>query len=411
MKLFPTRGGGPAATGRLGGGQPPAKPLGLELPHAAAGPAPPAAPGRVVLPAPRVATPVQRAALALGVLTALLLALWLFSPILTPFVLAAAVAYFLDPAAGNLARLGLPRGVAALLLVLALAALSLLALLLLYPLLVNQVTVLLQRLPAYVLGVGQAVREALTLLAERLGPEVVDSRLQDLAVGQAGSIISFFGSALARLLGGGVALFNVFTFVAVTPVVAFYLLRDWPRMTARMDSWLPRRSAGVLRQMARDMDRLVSAWLRGQLLCCLLLAAIYAAGLTLVGLELGLAVGLMSGMLSFIPYVGSLAGLVVGLLLALAQFGTWNGVGLVLGVFLFGQIVEGYLVYPYLLGSRVELHAVWIIFALFAGGIAFGFLGVLLAVPLAAACGVVARYWLRRYLESPLYLDPPRTGL
>lgn len=373
-------------------------------------PALPPGRGQLRPPAPRVATPLQRAALALGLLLALLGALWLFSPILTPFVLAAAVAYFLDPVATSLARLGLPRGLAALLLVLALAAVSLLAMLLLYPLLISQVTILLNRLPAYALGIGQAVREALTMLSERLGPEVVDSRLQDLAVGQAGSVISFFGSALARLIGGGFALFNVFTFVAVTPVVAFYLLRDWPRLLLRLDAWLPRRSAGVLRQLAREMDRVLSAWLRGQLLCCLLLAAIYAGGLSLVGLELGLAVGLMAGLLSFIPYVGSLTGLLAALLLALAQFGTWNGVGQVLGIFFVGQLIEGYLVYPHLLGNRVELHAVWVIFALFAGGIAFGFLGVLLAVPMAAACGVLARYWLRRYLESPLYLDPPRTG-
>ncbi len=373
-------------------------------------PAHPPGRGRVEPPLRRLATPWQRLALALGLIVSLLLALWLFSPILTPFVLAAAIAYFLDPPASYMARLGVPRGLAALLLVLALAALSLLALLLLYPLLISQVTVLLQRLPAYVLGVGRAMREALTMLSDRLGPEVVDSRLQDLAVGQAGAIISFFGSALARLVGGGVALFNVFTFVAVTPVVAFYLLRDWPHLMLRISAWLPRRSAGVLRQLARDMDRVVSAWLRGQLLCCLLLAAIYAGGLSLVGLELGLAVGLMAGFLSFIPYVGSLTGMLAGLLLALAQFGTWNGVGQVLGIFLLGQIVEGYLIYPNLLGNRVELHAVWVIFALFAGGIAFGFLGVLLAVPMAAAVGVVARYWLRRYLESPLYLDPPRSG-
>jgi predicted PurR-regulated permease PerM len=213
-----------------------------------------------------------------------------------------------------------------------------------------------------------------------------------------------------RLIGGGVALFNVFTLVAVTPVVAFYLLRDWPGMIRRVDSWLPRRSAATLRQLARDMDRVLSAWLRGQLICCAILALFYAAGLSAVGLELGLTVGLMAGILSFIPYIGSITGLVTALLLALAQYGTWNGVLMVLAVFVAGQIIEGYIIYPRLLGDRVELHAVWVIFALFAGGVAFGFLGVLLAVPIAAAIGVVARFWLRRYLESPLYLDPPRTG-
>ncbi|MCB4824621.1 AI-2E family transporter [Roseicella aerolata] len=359
----------------------------------------------------RVATRGQRIALFAGLVAALLLGLWIFSPILTPFVLAAVIAYFLDPVATRLTRIGVPRGLAALLLIFALVAFALLVLLLLYPLLIAQVGILLQRLPSYVLGVSQAVRDAMTALAERLGPEIFDNRLQDLAVGQAGAIISYLGTSAARLIGGGVALFNVFTYVTVTPVVGFYLLRDWPRMLVRIDAWLPRRSAATLRQLARDTDRVLSAWLRGQLLCCALLAIYYAAALSALQLELGLTVGLMAGILSFIPYIGSITGLIAALALALAQFGTWNWVLAVLAVFVTGQVVEGYIIYPRLLGDRVELHAVWVIFALFAGGVAFGFLGVLLAVPLAAVIGVIARYWLRRYLESPLYLDPPRTGL
>jgi predicted PurR-regulated permease PerM len=380
------------------------------VPPAAAGPP---APGRGRLPPagpPRMATRGQRLGLTLGVLAALALAIWLFSPILTPFVLAACIAYFLDPPTSQLARLGVGRGFAALFMVLLLALVALIAVLLLYPLLIAQVTVLVQRLPAYVLRIGQALREALSALSEHLGPDVVDSRLQDLAVGQAGAMVSFLGTALARLLGGGIALFYVFTLVTVTPVVAFYLLRDWPRMVRQVDGWLPLRSAATLRQLARDMDRVLSAWLRGQLICCAILALYYAAALSAVGLELGLIVGLMAGLLSFIPYVGSITGMLTALLLALAQFGTWAGVLTVLGVFVIGQVVEGYIIYPRLLGDRVELHAVWVIFALFAGGVVFGFLGVLLAVPIAAAIGVVARFWLRRYLESPLYLDPPRTG-
>lgn len=359
---------------------------------------------------PRIATPRQRLLLAAGVACVLLGSLWLFSAILTPFVLAAVIAYFLDPPATRMAWIGVPRGVASLILVLALALAALLCVLLLYPLLLAQVTILLQRLPTYVLGIGQAVRDAFAAVAERLGPEIVDQRLQELAVGQVGAIVSFLGTALARLVGGGVALFNVFTLVTVTPVVAFYLLRDWPRMVMRVDAWLPRRSAATLRQIARETDRLLSAWLRGQLLCCGLLAVYYATALSAVGLELGVTVGLMSGILTFIPYVGSTTGLIASVLLALAQFGTWSGVLTVLAVYVAGQIVEGYIIYPRLLGERVELHAVWVIFALFAGGVAFGFLGVLLAVPMAAVLGVVSRFWLRRYLESPLYLDPPRTG-
>jgi predicted PurR-regulated permease PerM len=356
------------------------------------------------------ATRAQRLALFLGVIATILFALWLFSAILTPFVLAACIAYFLDPPVTRLKRIGVPRGLASFLLVLGLAAICLLAMLLLYPLLIAQIGVLIQRLPAYVTGISGLVQQALEQAQEAFGPEVVDAQLRDLAVRQAGAMVTFLGTAVGRLIGGGVALFNVFTLVVVTPIVAFYLLRDWPRIIGRVDSWLPRRSAHTLRQLAHDTDRVLSAWLRGQLLCCLILGLFYAAGLQIVGLELGLIVGLMAGALSFIPYVGSLTGFVVAVLLAAAQFGSWQGVGLVVAVFVIGQVFEGYIIYPRLLGDRVELHAVWVIFALFAAGVAFGFLGVLLAVPLAAALGVVARYWLRRYLESPLYLDPPRTG-
>lgn len=391
----------------MSGSKPPATPPALPAPAPKPDPRPaswPASPGA------RMATRAERWGLVIGTTAVLLFSLWLFSAILTPFVLAACIAYFLDPPTRQLTRLGVPRGLAAFLLVMGLTAFALLAMLLLYPLLVAQIGVLVTRLPAYVAGIGSLVRQALERLQEALGPEVVDTQLRDLVVGQAGQIITFLGTAVARLIGGGVALFNVFTLLVVTPVVGFYLLRDWQAMMARLESWLPRRNAAVLRQLSRDTDRVLSAWLRGQLLCCGLLAVYYATGLSAVGLELGLTVGLMAGILSFIPYVGSLTGFVTAILLAMAQFGTWNGVGLVAAVFITGQIVEGYIIYPRLLGDRVELHAVWVIFALFAGGVAFGFLGVLLAVPMAAAIGVVTRYWLRRYLESPLYLDPPRTG-
>jgi predicted PurR-regulated permease PerM len=199
----------------------------------------------------------------------------------------------------------------------------------------------------------------------------------------------------------------VLTLAVVTPVVAFYLLRDWPSVVQRIDSWLPRRYAGIIRAQAREVDRILSAWLRGQAMCCIALALFYAVGLSMVGLDLGLIVGLSSGILSFIPYVGTITGAVTAIGLALAQFPTYTGVGLVAGVFLVGNLLEGYVIYPRFLGDRVELHAVWVIFALFAAGAAFGFVGVLLAVPVAAIIGVLSRFWLRRYIESPLYLDPP----
>lgn len=368
------------------------------------------APGRG-RPGPMVATRRQRTMLTLGVLAALISGFWLFSGILTPFVLAICIAYFLDPLATRVARLGVPRGVAAMVLVFLLLLLCLLALLLLYPLIIAQIGILLARLPGYIATINANLRDFLLSLEEAAGPEMVDARLRELIIGQAGAMVSWIGTAATRLIGGGFALFNVLTLAIVTPVVSFYLLRDWPGIMARMESWLPRRSAASLRQLARDMDRVLSAWLRGQLLCCLALGVFYASALSLIGLELGLMVGLVSGFLSFIPYVGSFTGFALAVLLAVGQWGDWNGVLMVAAVFVTGQVLEAYIIYPRLIGDRVELHAVWVIFALFAGGVAFGFLGVLLAVPIAAAIGVLARHWLRRYLESPLYLDPPRTGL
>lgn len=360
--------------------------------------------------APRSATRGQRIALILGFLGALFAALWFFQSVLTPFVLAAVTAYFLDPVATRMTRLGIRRGIASMVLIFALSTFVFACFLLLYPLLLAQIGLLITRLPVYIAGIVTALREAFARLEETLGPEIFDAQLRDLATAQVSTMLSYIASAATRLIGGGYALFSLFIYVVVTPIVAFYLLRDWPRMVTRIESWLPRRNAAVLRQLGRDTDRVVSAWLRGQLICCAILAVYYGLSLSAVGLDFGTLIGIMSGILTFIPYVGSTVGLITSLLLALGQFGTWQGVGMVAAIFVMGQFVEGYIIYPRLLSDRVELHAVWVIFALFAGGVAFGFLGVLLAVPLAGAIGVVTRYWLRRYLESPLYLDPPRTG-
>ncbi len=398
---------------------PPAAPQ--AIPPAAPQAIPPAAPQAIPPAAPQAippgaagyvgATRTQRLALLVGLLVAGWLGLQLFASILLPFVLAAGVAYFLDPPTSQLERGGVPRSIAALLLLATVLLFVLMFILLLYPLLIAQVGIFLSRLPTYVTLVRDAADDLLAQLQDRLGPELVDARLRQLVVGQAGSVLGFLGTAVSTLIGSGFALFNVLTLLVVTPVVSFYLLRDWPRVMRRLDSWLPRRYAGVLRAQAHEVDRILSAWLRGQAMCCLVLIVYYAVLLSAVGLDLGLVVGMAAGLLSFIPYVGSITGLIVAVGLALAQFPTWTGVALVVAVFAVGNILEGYVIYPRFLGDRVELHAVWVIFALFAGGAAFGFLGVLLAVPVAATIGVLSRFWLRRYLQSPLYLDPPQLPL
>ncbi|MSP29578.1 MAG: AI-2E family transporter [Acetobacteraceae bacterium] len=348
----------------------------------------------------------QRIALLAGLAIAAWLGLKLFSPILLPFVIAGVIAYVLDPPASRLTRLGIARGFAALLLILALMLVGLFVALLIYPLILSQIGLLLGRLPLYALQLQAWAQHSMSRLAENFGPGLADQNLRDLVSNQAAAMLSYALSALPGLIGGGVAVFNVLLLVVVTPVLGFYLLRDWPRMVATVDSWTPRRYVKAVRAQAREVDRVLSAWVRGQALCCIILALFYIIALQLVRLEFGLIIGLTAGLLSFIPYVGSITGGVTSLALAAAQFPDWRGVSLVALVLVIGHALKSYVIYPRYLGDRVELPAVWVIFALFAGGLAFGFLGVLLAVPMAATIGVLCRFWLRRYLGSPLYVDP-----
>ena len=232
-------------------------------------------------------------------LAAVLVAFWfligLFSSILLPFVAACGIAYVLDPFCSRLARARVPRGLASVLLVAGLILAMLLFALLLYPLILRQIGVLVGEVPAYVRGLSAFATRLVGRLQEHLGPEYVDAKLSELVSGQAGAMLTFLVGALTRVVGGGYALFNVLSLMVVTPVVAFYLLRDWPRVVSLVDSWLPRRYQGVLRAQAREVDRILSAWVRGQAMCCMILALFYATGLSIVGLELGLVVGCPPG--------------------------------------------------------------------------------------------------------------------
>jgi predicted PurR-regulated permease PerM len=362
-----------------------------------------------VVPPPHYGSPTrtQRIIMIVALLVVFWLALQLFASVLAPFVAATVMAYALDPPTTRLTRLGLPRGVAALLMILAVLAAVLLFALLLYPLVIAQIGLLIGRIPQYATLLQGWAREMLTHLQENFGPDVVNDKIRDLVSGQAGSMLSIVLSTVTSVVGSGFAIFNLLSLAVVTPVVGFYLLRDWKAIIGMIDSWLPYRYRDVIRAQAREVDRVLSAWVRGQALCCLFLALYYAGGLSVAGLDLGLIIGLTAGLLSFIPYVGSITGAVTSIGLALAQFPHWRGVFVVMGVLIIGQTLEGYVIYPRFLGDRVELPAVWVIFALFAGAAAFGFLGVMLAVPVAATIGALCRFWLRRYLNSPLYLEPP----
>jgi len=349
----------------------------------------------------------QRLALTAVALLVLWEALRLFASVLMPFVVAAGLAYFLDPAVTKLAKLGLRRSAGSLLLIAAFLFFVVLFILLLYPVIADQASALVTNLPAYIQTAERDFGHLIANLQHRLGPGAMSQKLRDIAANQAGTVVSFFGNAASHIIGSGFAVVNILTLLIVTPVVTFYFLRDWPAIIRHVDTWLPRPYEGVIRAQAIEVNRILAAWIRGQAICCLALAIVYAAGLTIIGLDLGLIVGLAAGFLSFIPYVGTVMGAVTALLLSLSQTPGWDGVIKVLIVFGFGQALNDYVIQPRFLGDRVGLPAVWVIFSLFAGGAAFGFLGIMLAVPVTATLGVLARFWLRRYLHSPLYLDAP----
>lgn len=223
-------------------------------------------------------------------------------------------------------------------------------------------------------------------------------------------VMGYLTSVLASLWTKGQALISIFSLVIITPVVAFYLICDWDRMIDEVDRLIPLPQRETVRELGREIDRTISAYVRGQSGLCLILGSYYAVGLTLAGLNFGLLIGVAAGLISFIPYVGSLTAFVISLAVASAQFlPNWSPILIVVGVVLFGQFLENNVLAPKLVGKSIGLHPVWLMFALFAFGYLFGFVGLLLAVPLAAALGVLMRFAVRRYLASPLYTGM-RTG-
>jgi len=329
-------------------------------------------------------------------------ALWVLSSMLLPFVAGLAIAYFLDPSVDRLERAGLPRWAGAVVVLLSFVLVAFSFVLLLLPLVQAQAVLLVDTLPHYAQVLRERVQPAIEDLIHRLSPEDVE-RLRTAAGEYAGEAVGWVGRVLRGVLSGGLALFDVFSVLFITPVVAFYLLRDWDVLIGKVDGWLPRQHLSTIRAQAREVNRTLAGFVRGQALVCLVLGLFYALGLSAAGLNFGLVVGLLSGLLSFIPFVGTLFGFVTSTGLALLQFDSLWRVAIVVAIFVFGQMVEGNVLTPKLVGDKVGLHPVWVMFALLAGGSLFGFVGVLLAVPVAAVIGVLTRFALGRYLQSDYY--------
>ncbi len=324
--------------------------------------------------------------------------LWYLGNVLLPFVLGGAVAYCLDPIADRLERIGFSRVLATITITFLSAILFILSALLILPLLVTQLTGLFEATP-------EILRNLRTFLSEQF-PALLDanSQLSKSLAALGETIQSKGGAVLGSLISSAAGLVNILVLVVLVPVITFYLLMDWDRMVARIDELLPRDHAPVIRQLAREIDNTLSAFIRGQGMVSLLLGTYYAVALMLAGLQFGLVVGFITGLITFIPYVGALVGGTLAIGLALFQFwGEWIWIVVIAGIFFLGQFLEGNILTPKLIGGSVGLHPVWLIFALSAFGTLFGFVGMLVAVPMAAMIGVVVRFAIARYQNSPLY--------
>ncbi|HSF94880.1 MAG TPA: AI-2E family transporter [Thermohalobaculum sp.] len=332
-------------------------------------------------------------------LAVLVLLLWLLSDALLPFVLGAALAYLTDPLADRLQRMGMSRIWATVLVTVVALSLAVLAVLLIIPILAEQIRSVVVNAPAYVEWVRNFVATWLPALGDESSPlrGALDT-LRERAQGWSLSV-------LERLWSGSLAVVDFVSLLVITPVVAFYLLLDWDRMIAWIDDCLPRDHLDTIRKLMTELDQVLAGFLRGQLSVCAILGAYYAIGLTVIGLEFGFLIGAFAGLISFIPFVGSIVGGALSIGVAVAQFWTDPAmIGAVAAVFVVGQLAEGNLLTPKFIGGKIGLHPVWLIFALSAFGSLFGAVGLLIAVPAAAGIGVFGRFLVGRYKQARLYI-------
>ncbi|MBI1208148.1 MAG: AI-2E family transporter [Azospirillum sp.] len=336
--------------------------------------------------------------------------IWLLSGMLLPFAAAMAIAYFLDPVVDRCAVLGLPRWLSSALVLLFFTVILVAGLILILPVVQAQILQFIDVLPGYAKLISERILPLLERLVRKLSEADVEN-LRAAAGNYAGELVTWLARVIKGILSSGFALFDVFSILFITPVVAFYVLRDWDLLVARVDAWLPRQYAETIREQARLVDRTLAGYIRGQATVCFTLGLFYAVMLSLAGLNFGLMVGFLAGLITFIPYVGSLVGFVSGVGIALGQFDQMWQVAVIGIIFLIGQTLEGYVLTPKLVGENVGLHPVWVMFALLAGASLAGFVGILIALPVAAVIGVLIRFALKRYLESPFFRGESTSGM
>jgi predicted PurR-regulated permease PerM len=354
-----------------------------------------------------IATFLHRLQWALSVL-AIGWLMWLLAPVLTPFVFAALLGWLGDPLVDRIERRGLSRNVSVAIVFGGMAALGALVLVLLLPLLQRQVFILVTSLPHYR---DWLIGTVLPWVRARTGLQLVDwldpQRLVELVRthwDQAGGVAA---TVLGYVSRSGFALLGWMANIVLLPVLTFFFLRDWDHIVERVAALVPRDHAATVARLARESDEVLGGFLRGQLLVMLILGVLYASGLWFIGLDLGILIGLIAGVLTFVPYLGPATVIILGGIAALVQYGDWQHVLGVAAVFGVGQVIESAWLTPTLVGDRIGLHPAAVIFAVLAGGQLFGFLGMLLALPVAAITNVLLRYAHTRYTHSRLYAGEP----
>lgn len=322
--------------------------------------------------------------------------------VLMPFILAFVLAYILHPIVVRLERWRLGRGVATSLVVTGFCLFVVAVFLIIVPVLQAQVLDFMRRIPQFSASVWNHLKTILLYTKENMSPSQM-AELSDAVSQSVISVLNAIGSSISRVLSSGIAVFNMLALIVITPVVLFYVLRDWREVQMQIKELVPKDKEKEVASVWKEINTTLAGFIRGQAMVCVILGFFYGVGLSLVGLDFGILVGMLSGLLSFVPYFGFGSGLILSLFLGFMQgfsLAQWGGLAV---VFSLGQILESYILTPYLVGNRVGLHPVWVIFALLAGGVLSGFLGILIAVPVAAVIGVLLRRGLRWYKKTSFY--------
>lgn len=331
------------------------------------------------------------------------LLLVLFRNMLSPFIVGMIIAYLLDPVVAALVKRNLSRTIATVLILSLFLLFTVILLALVGPPLFREAVQLIESTPEYLEQLSEYIRPYLEMAGQEVGERNLQEDIQQLLTDNAGNALSLSSSLFGGLLSGGRALANLVSFVLITPLVSFFMMKEWPAITKWIDGLVPRHSYDQIKKLITAIDRKIAGFIRGQLLVAASLGIIYAVALTIAGLEFGYLIGLMAGLLSIIPLFGSIVGLLVSVLVAWFQAGDIMFVMTIAAIFLVGQVVEGNVITPKLLGGSVGMHPLWILFSIMAGAALFGIVGMLLAVPIAATAGVLVNFGIEKYRNSAYF--------